>query len=418
MHPDLHRREDCRLCAARDLDKVIELAWTPPANELLAGDQLELTQDTFPLDVYFCNSCYHVQLLDVVNPERLFRNYVYVSGTSPVFRQHFRDYAERIAERYDISRQSLVVDIGSNDGTLLKCFKDLGFERIQGVDPAIEIAEEAARSGIPTIAEFFTPELADRLATRAGTAGLIVANNVFAHVDDLSTIMVGVQRLLSNRGLLVIEVSYLKDVIEKTLFDTIYHEHLDYHTLGPLKQFLESRGLRVVDAQAVASHGGSLRLVAMKNGEDEDVQPSVERMVEREAELGLFDAATFVAFQDKIDALGKQLLALLDEVKARGASIAAFGFPAKATTLMHQFGIDGRYLDYVVDDNPLKQSKYSPGFKIPIVSSAALEADPPAYVVVLAWNFADAIIEKLDWYLGTGGNIIVPLPSVRVVEGA
>lgn len=416
MHPDLHRREDCRLCGAADFSKVIELAPTPPANELLGKDQLDEPQDTFPLDVYFCNGCRHVQLLDVVSAERLFRDYVYVSGTSPVFRKHFRDYAEQIAERYGLRRDSLVVDIGSNDGTLLAQFKELGFERVQGIDPATAIAAAATEAGIPTIAEFFTPSLADEIVATAGPAGLVVANNVFAHVDDLRSIVAGVRRLLVERGLFVLEVSYLKDVIEKTLFDTIYHEHLDYHTVGPLKAFLESNGLRVIDAYGVESHGGSLRLIAMKGGTPEDVQPSVDRMVAREQELGLYEASTYRAFQKKIDALGTELLVLLDEIKRRGQRIAAFGLPAKATTLMHQFKIDARYIDYVVDDNPLKQAKYSPGYKIPIVASDTLETETPDYVVVLAWNFADSIIRKLESYLRDGGKIIVPLPKLQVVE--
>jgi SAM-dependent methyltransferase len=396
---------------------VIELAATPPANELLREDELRGTQDVFPLDVFFCRNCCHVQLLDVVSPERLFRNYVYVSGTSPVFRRHFREYAKEIIDRYGLTPDSLVVDVGSNDGTLLACFQELGIRRVQGIDPATAIAAAASVAGIPTIGEFFTPELADRIVATVGAADVVVANNVFAHVDDLQEAMEGVWRLLAPGGVLVIEVSYLKDVIEKTLFDTIYHEHLDYHTVGPLQAFLDARGLRTIDAQVVDSHGGSLRLVAMKDGKPEDVRPSVAAMIERERQAGLFEARTFKAFEAKINALGDKLVRLLDEIKSQGKRIAAFGFPAKATTLTHQFKIDGRYIDYVVDDNPLKQSLYSPGYKIPIVPSQKLTNDTPDVIIVLAWNFADSIIKKLDWFIEKGGKVIVPLPDLRVLGG-
>ena len=415
MQADLTTRTDCRLCRSENLEEVISLASTPPANELLAADQLDIRQDRFPLRLYFCHDCHHLQLLDVVSPERLFRHYVYVSGTSPVFRQHFRDYAASMVSQFALDSESFVLDIGSNDGTLLAAFKELGVSHLLGIDPASEIAAAANAAGIPTIAEFFTPELADEIRNEHGAAALVVANNVFAHVDDLASIADGVVRVLDDRGVFTIEVSYLKDVLEKTLFDTIYHEHLDYHAVGPLQQFLEARGLRVIDAEEIDTHGGSLRLTAMKNGQDGDVKPTVAAMIEREQQLGLYNVRTYVQFQEKIDRLGAELVELLSRAKTEGKSVAAFGLPAKATTLMHQFNIDGRFIDYVVDDNPLKQGMYSPGFKIPIVPSDHLRENPPDYVIVLAWNFADSIVGKLDWFLQQGGRIIVPLPTLRIV---
>jgi len=415
MHPDLHRRTECRLCGSGDLVKVIQLAPIPPANELLSAEELSITQDTFPLDVHFCNDCCHVQLLDVVDPERLYRNYVYVSGTSPVFRQHFRDYAAEIVTSYGLGRDSFVIDIGSNDGTLLGCFKELCIERIQGVDPAIAIAATASQAGVPTITEFFTPAVADKIVASTGKADVVVANNVFAHVDDLQSFAAGVARVLKDGGIFVIEVAYLKDLMEKTLFDTIYHEHLDYHTLAPLVRFLATHGLETIDARCVDTHGGSLRLVAKKGGGPEDVQPSVAELVEEEHRLGLFDPATYLAFNDKINALGDRFVTVLDEIKSSGKSIAGFGLPAKATTLMHQFRIDGRYIDYVVDDNPMKQSLYSPGYKIPIHSSTRLSSHTPDYILVLAWNFAESVIKRLDWFLDAGGKVIVPLPQLEIL---
>ena len=238
MPKDYKKRNDCRLCRSTKLEKVLTLAPTPPANELLSEGELDAGQEKFPLDLYFCNDCHHLQLLDIVSPERLFRNYVYVSGTSAVFRQHFRDYAEFVIENYSIAEGSLVVDIGSNDGVLLGYFQERGMQ-VQGVDPARAIAKSATDSGVDTIGEFFTPDIAARIVAGKGPASIVVANNVFAHIDNLHEILEGVSRLLDQAGLFVIEVSYLKDVLEKTLFDTIYHEHLDYHS--PLGIFTAMR---------------------------------------------------------------------------------------------------------------------------------------------------------------------------------
>lgn len=414
MPSDHNKRDDCRLCHSTDLERVLTLAPTALANELLTEEELSGEQEKFPLAWYFCNDCHHVQLLDVINPERLFRNYLYVSGTSPVFRQHFKDYAGFVIEKYGVAEGSLIVDIGSNDGVLLGYFKDCGM-KVQGVDPARAIAKSATDSGIETLGEFFTPKIATQIVADRGLASVVVANNVFAHIDNLHEILEGVSRLLDPDGFLVIEVSYLKDVLEKILFDTIYHEHLDYHSVAPLRKFFAANGFELVDVMAVSSHGGSLRAVAKKMGGRYPVQDSVAAFIEEETRLGLHVASTFREFDEKITALGSELLKLMQSTKSRGEKIVAFGLPAKATTLMHQYGIGPEYIDYIVDDSPLKQGLYSPGYKIPVVSSERLKIDRPDCIVILAWNFAAPIIEKLDWHIERGGTVIVPLPELRIV---
>ena len=417
MSWDHRKRDNCRLCRSTRLEKVLTLGETPPANELLSAEELGGEQDKFPLDLYFCNDCHHVQLLDIVNPERLFRNYLYVSGTSPVFRQHFKDYADFAIDNYDIAKGSLIVDIGSNDGVLLGYFKERGMN-IQGVDPAESIAESARARGIDTIGEFFTPDIAARIVAERGPASVVVANNVVAHIDDLHEILRGVSTLLSADGLFLFEVSYLKDVLEKTLFDTIYHEHVDYHAVGPLCNFFAVNGFELVDVMTVPSHGGSLRAVVKKKNGSYPLQDSVQDFIKQENRLGLYRASTYMAFGERINALGKELRNLLRSFKSGGQRIVAFGYPAKATTLMHQFAIGPEFIDYVVDDNPLKQGLYSPGYKIPIVSSESLRLDRPDVIVILAWNFADPIIAKLEWFLAGGGTVIVPLPKLEVVSRA
>ena len=397
------------------MTEVLSLRPTPPANAFIAERELGTAQDVYPLDVYFCEDCAHVQLLDVVDPGLLFGNYVYVSGTSPVFIKHFKSYAEEIVSAYaPAPAGELVLDIGSNDGTLLRQFQDLGMT-VLGVDPARDIAAAATNAGIETMATFFSRKLAGEILTKHGPAKVVTANNVFAHADDLSDITLGVCELLSPDGVFVFEVSYLVDVFENTLFDTIYHEHLAYHTVRPLQGFFDRHGLELIKAERVASHGGSLRGVVQHKDGPHAVDGSVLTRVVHEAEIGLHEAATLQQLGDKIFRVGTELMAFLKSMKASGKRIAGFGAPAKATTLMYQFDMGPDMIDFIVDDSPLKQDLFSPGMHIPVLPSEALYSKRPDAVVVLAWNFAEPIIKKHAAFVEQGGQFIVPLPSVRIV---
>jgi len=405
-------RDNCRLCGATTLERVLKLTPTPPANAFISKSDLKVPQPCFPLDIYFCNTCAHVQLLDVVDAHVLFENYVYVSGTSPVFVKHFKDYAHSLINGFNIPKKSLVLDIGSNDGTLLKAFKNLN-QNVLGVDPAKDIAAAATKNGIPTIADFFTAQLAKQIVNQHGPAILITANNVFAHADDLQGILEAVKIALNEQGLFVFEVSYVLDVYEKTLFDTIYHEHLAYHSVKPLKQFFAANGFQFIKAVRVPSHGGSLRGVVAKIQSDHKPDGSVEKLIAQEEKSGIDKAATWHCFNDQINQVKSDLMALLKNAKQQGKSIAAFGAPAKATTLMYHFGLGPDFIDFIIDDSPLKQGLYSPGMHIPVLSSSAIYDKKPDIIVILAWNFADAIMAKHQEFLNTGGQFIVPLPNVE-----
>ena len=409
-----HRRSTCRLCGHERLASVLSLEPTPPANAFVPESGLGIEQERFPLDLFLCANCGHVQMLDVVDPRLLFENYVYVSGTSPVFVRHFEEYAKAVTERFRPPADGLVVDIGSNDGTLLGMFKGRG-HRVLGIDPAREIARAATAAGIETVEGFFTPDVAGEIRDQRGAAAVITANNVFAHIDDLTGVVRGVRHLLADDGVFVFEVSYLLDVFEKTLFDTIYHEHLAYHAVAPLIPFFAANGMQLIEAFRVDSHGGSLRGVAQVAGGPHEVGASVGEAVEREAELGLQTAEAFHAFAGRIEALKTELGGLLRRLKADGRSIAGFGAPAKATTLMYHFGIGPDVIDFIVDDSPLKQGLYTPGMHVPVVSSAAIEDRRPDYLVLLAWNFARPIIEKNAAFREAGGRFIIPLPQVELV---
>ena len=396
------------------MTKVLALTPTPTANGFVDESGLDEEQPAFPLDVHFCESCGHVQLLDVVDPELLFANYVYVSGTSPVFVKHFEECVYTVLRKYGSGEGGgLVVDIGSNDGTLLKQFQTRGMTAL-GVDPARDIAAKASAEGIETLPTFFNAALADEIRTERGAAQVVTANNVFAHADGLGDITDGIRILLAPDGVFVFEVSYLVDVFEKTLFDTIYHEHLAYHSVRPLVAFFAAHGMQLIAAERISSHGGSLRGVAQVAGGPRTVEPSVADLIALEKTLGLDRADTLNAFGARINAVKSELTARLHELKAAGKTIAGFGAPAKATTLMYHFGIGPDIVDFIVDDSPLKQGLYSSGMHIPVLPSLAIYSKKPDAVIILAWNFAEPIMRNHDKYLNQGGTFIVPLPKVKI----
>ena len=408
------RRITCRLCGSQNLTQILNLCATPPANSFVSENELTEEQPLFPLEVFFCEDCAHVQLLDVVNPELLFNNYVYVSGTSPVFVKHFQEYANSIMSEYIPSgNQKLVVDIGSNDGTLLKQFKSNGLN-VLGVDPARTIAAKASAEGVKTLPSFFSRSLANKIRSEYGVAHIITANNVFAHADDLSDITKGIHDLLATDGVFVFEVSYLADVFSGTLFDTIYHEHLAYHSVKPLQRFFRDHGLEIISAKRVDTHGGSLRGVVQLLGGPHTMDKSVHQLFREEARMGLHNAEKLKNFGREISYIRRELTGVLGSLKAAGKTICGFGAPAKATTLMYHFNIGPDILDFIVDDSPLKQGLYSPGMHIPILSSSAIYNRKPDVILILAWNFANSIIDQHAEYLSRGGNFIVPLPKVEI----
>ena len=411
-----YRRNDCRLCNSKDLEDVIELTPTPPGNNFLSKNQLHEKENYYPLIVKFCHSCAHVQLADVVDPVILFQDdYKYVSGTSPVFVNHFRNYVTDILSEYSIPKRSLIIDIGSNDGTCLKFFKDRGF-KVLGVDPATEIAAKATAQGINTIADFFSASLAEKSLEQFGPAHIITSHNTCAHVDNLNDIFCGVRSWLHDDGLFIFEVGYLLDVYKNNWFDTIYHEHLDYHSVKPLVPFFESIEMELFSVKRVSPQGGSIRLHVQKKGGPHSADPSVKELIRLEEDIGLDKAETFRAFSEKVNTVKIALSEILRSLKAQDMRIAGYGAPTKSTTLLTHFGLGDDILDFIIDDNPLKQGKFTPGFHIPIMGPDELYKRKPDYLVVLAWNFAEPIMEKHQKYKNIGGQFILPMPIAQVVE--
>jgi len=414
--PATYERKDCRLCRSTDLVRVMNFAPTPPGNQFLTLEESEQEEVTFDLYVMHCQNCTHLQLGVVVDPEILFqRDYKYVSGTSPVFVQHFKDYAGWILDTYGIAENGLVVDIGSNDGTGLRCFKDLGY-RVLGVDPATEIAKEATAQGIPTWGEFFNSQVVKKICDLHGRAAFITSHNTCAHVDDLEDLMRGVQMLLADDGVFVFEVGYAVDVYDHAYFDTIYHEHVDFHSVKPLVMFFDRLDMTVVDVVRVSTQGGSIRVaVRKKSSPNLQISDRVQACLNLEREKRFQDPGTFLEFSQRIDKIGAELRQSLNELLGAGKRIAAYGAPTKSTTLLTHFGIGRDQIEYIVDDNPKKQGLVSPIHHIPVVSNDVLKSDPPDFLLILAWNFAEPIMANNHEFAQRGGQFILPMPEVKVV---
>lgn len=403
------------MCNSNSLVEAMSLSPTPPGNDFLAKSELGRDELTYPLDLYFCEDCHHIQLGHIVDPKILYqKNYSYVSATSAYFVNHLKFYAEEMVRRFDLRFNNLVVDIGSNDGTCLSFFKELGM-KVVGVDPAIKIAEKATENGIDTIADFFGYELAVELKKKYGPAKYITSHNACAHIDDLFDVVKGVEHWLDTDGIFVLEVGYFVDVYSNTWFDTIYHEHLDYHTVAPFEKLFDRVGMELISIERISPQGGSIRVMVQKKGGGLERDNSVDKLIALEIKLGLDKAENLHKLNHKITLVRDKLHDLIHTLKANGKIIAGFGAPTKATTLMTHFSLDKTVLDFIVDDNPLKQGLFTPITHIPVLSADALYEMRPDYVLILAWNFSEQIMQMHKKYREQVGKFILPMPNPEIV---
>lgn len=409
----LRKSKYCRVCKKPNLEKVLTLGPTPLANAFLTKLQLDEPEYFYPLDIAFCSNCGFVQLGHVVAPKVLFENYVYVSSTSPVFINHFEKMADYVFPRF-LEKDSLVIDIGSNDGILLKPFKVLG-ARVLGIEPAKHIAKIAEKTGIETLSEFFSIELAKKIVKQKGQADIVTATNVFAHIDNLDEVIEGLKILLNKDGIFIIEAPYLIDFIEKRYFDLVYHEHLSYWSVNSLITLFKRFNMVVFGVQKVPVHGGTIRVYVKKIGGKHKIEKSVKEFLDQEKKMKLTQKKTYLDYANLVLENKVKLVTLLADIKTRGKTIAAYGAPAKGNTLLNYFGIGPEILDYVVDDSPWKQGLYTPGKRIPVVSSKTLYEKRPDYLLILAWNFADSIMKMHDKYKKLGGKFIIPVPKPIII---
>ena len=412
----IRRRETCRGCGGAALDLIFRLKPSPIGDAYVSADRLNEVQPTYPIDLYMCRTCGLAQLLDVIDPDVLYGDYLYVTGSSLGLARHFDEYATDVIRRRRLDPGSLVVDLGSNDGTLLRAFQAKGM-RVLGVEPAEHIAARATEAGVPTLGAFFTAEVAARIVDQHGAPKVVTANNVVANIDDLTSWIAAVKALLAEDGIFVFESYYLADLVTNMVFDFIYHEHLSAFSVRPVKALFEAAGLELAAVQRVATKGGSLRYFVQRPGGPLANDGSVAEMSVLEDRMGLYAPGTFERFAARIDGLKARTLDYLAGARAEGKAVAGFGASITGTTLIYHFEI-GRYLEYLVDDNPAKQGRYSPGLHLPVFSSGALEEKKPDCVVVLAWRYADAFIGQHQRYLDAGGTFVVPVPEFKIVGRA
>jgi SAM-dependent methyltransferase len=407
------RIKECRMCKSKNLYKFLDLGMHPPSDAFLKKEQLTLPEPKFPLDVFLCNNCGLVQLGFVVDPKLMFnKEYVYVTSVSKTHDKHFEQLAKEAVEKFD-PRDGLVIDIGGNDGTLLKHFKKFGC-RVLNVDPS-GVAQLAIKSGIDTINDFFTEKIALKILKEKGKARIITATNVFAHIHDLDDVLRGVNLLLEDDGIFIIESPYLVDLIENIEFDTIYHEHLSYLSIRPLSNFFARFNMRIFDVKRTPVHGGSIRVFVEKKNGKWSVTNAAPELIELEKRMGLNKIETYREFANKVEKLKVDLVTLLKELKNDGKMIVGNGAAAKGNTLLNYCQIGPDIIDYIVEINPIKQGLYTPGMHIPVVPPERVNEDKPDYMLILPWNIKEDIMKQEQRVRRWGGKFIIPIPTPTIV---
>jgi SAM-dependent methyltransferase len=411
----VHRvRTECRACGRNGLTRFLQLGEQPLANSFLREASEFADEPRFPLDLYYCSECFLVQLVDVIDPSVLFRNYLYVTGTSDTIAEHNVRYAATIVELLDLGPDDLVVEVASNDGSLLKRFRDHGV-RTLGVEPATNIAVQARAEGLEVLDVFFTEAAAEDIRASHSGARAVIGNNVLAHVDDTRGFLAGARKLLAPGGLVVTEVPYLGPFLDRLEYDTVYHEHLCYFSVGALARLCEAVGLAIVRIDDVPVHGGSVRMYAANASEVEGHAPAVLERIRAELERGMQDPACYAGFAERVVRQRDELQQLLRKLRAEGAQLAGYGAPAKGNTLLNFCQIDVETIPYLVDKSDMKVGLYTPGTHIPVMPVSTLLERQPDYVLILAWNFAPEIMRQQSEYAARGGRFIVPIPEPRVV---
>ena len=404
----------CRSCEHGDLRPILSLGRTPLANALLTAEQLREPEATFPLDLVFCPACALVQITETVPPEVLFHEYAYLSSFSDTVVQNAEGIVRRLIGLEGLGSESLAVEIASNDGYLLQHYHHKGIP-VLGIEPAANIARVARdERGIPTVCEFFGAELAAELVAGGRAADVVHANNVLAHVADLNGVVRGIATVLKPRGVAVIEVPYVKDLIDHCEFDTIYHEHLCYFSLTALDRLFRRHRLVIRDVERIPIHGGTLRIFASR-AEWAIPGEAVKSLLAEEAAWGVDREEFYRGFGAKVERLRASLLELLGGLKAQGRRIAAYGASAKGSTLLNFFGIGADTLEFVVDRSTVKQGRYTPGTHLPILAPERVLELRPDYLLLLTWNFADEILAQQQTFRDQGGRFIIPIPECRVV---
>ncbi len=417
-----YHRDNCRLCHSKAVEVVVPLAPIPVATPNIGmaakGEEAKgLDSALVPLDLYLCRDCGHLQLLDIIDPEVQYTHFAYTTSITLGLTEHFGRLADTVIERAKLKPGAFIVEVGSNDGTLLRFFKDRGM-RVLGIDPARATALKATAEGIETLPTFFTTQLADEIRAKHGPAAVIVSNNTYANLDDLDGPTEGIRRLLADDGLFLFETQHGADVINRMLIDTIYHEHQSYFLAGPMVPFFKRHGMELFATEHLTQKGGSFRGYAQLKGGPHKPDGSLDKMIAEENAAGLKEPKTYTSFVDRLTRMRADLSAAIEAEKKAGKRIAGFGASVGTVTLINQFGL-GRSLDMVFDDKPLAEALLGPGYRIPVLPSSAMYEKKPDIVVILAWRYAEPIMAKHKAFMDGGGRFAVPWPnfSLQGVKG-
>lgn len=403
----------CRLCRAPLSHSFVDLGVTPLCQTHISPAQLNIMEPFYPLHAMVCSQCLLVQLDEYVAPGDIFSEYAYFSSYSDSWLKHAADYCKMITDRLAMGGDSLVVELASNDGYLLRNFVDVGIPCL-GIEPATNVAKVARERGIPTVNEFFGESTARQVRAEHGEANLIIGNNVLAHVPDLNDFVAGIGILLSSSGTVTMEFPHLLKLMDENQFDTIYHEHFSYFSFIAVTEVFRRHGMGIYDVEELPTHGGSLRIYATRD-DAQEIRASVNELLETERGRGLDSLEGYSAFQPCVDKVKHDLLAFLIEAKSDGKRIAGYGAPGKGNTLLNYCGIGPDFLDYTVDRNPYKQGKYTPGSRIPIVSPEQIAETKPDYVLILPWNLRNEIISSNSAVFDWGGKFVVPIPELEII---
>lgn len=410
---DLRHDLQCRLCGSSRIATVLSLRDTPLEDQFVGPQQLNVPQPLYPLQMALCEECGYAHLPHIVSPRISYTEYVYQSAVTVGLQAHYDKYAEKIVCDYKIPAGGLVVDLGSNDGSMLASFARLGY-KVVGVEPATNIANNANQRGLKTINAFFDEDAVTRILNEFGPADLITANYMYANIDDVLGFTRAVTQLLAPEGIFVVQTGYHPEQIKIRMFDYIYHEHFSYFTAKVLKTVFTQCGLTLLDVQKQSPKGGSIRVVSQSKSGSRTTSASVDSLIAEEEASGMHTLLPYRTFASDIEMRRGEVLSALAVLKAKGARIVGLGASHSTTTLTYHFGL-APFLEYLVDDNSLKHGMFSPGHHIPVYSTDKLYSDKPDYVLVLAWQHQGSILERHRRFVASGGRFIVPLPELRVI---
>jgi 2-polyprenyl-3-methyl-5-hydroxy-6-metoxy-1,4-benzoquinol methylase len=404
----------CRFCGAKLQHTFVDLGMSPPCESYRKLEQLNEMEPFYPLHVYVCENCLLVQLQEYISPENIFSDYAYFSSYSDSWLQHAKNYTEMAVKRFNLNKQSQVVEIASNDGYLLQYFVANGIP-VLGIEPAANIAEVAMQKGIPTIVKFFGEETAKEQVAKAKQADLLIGNNVLAHVPDLNDFVKGMKILLKPQGVITMEFPHLMRLMEENQFDTIYHEHFSYFSFINVDRVFNAHGLTIFDVEELPTHGGSLRIFARHTEDDSKlISQQVKKLKAKEEAAGFTRLDHYFSFGEQVKNTKQKLLSFLIEAKQNGKSIVGYGAPGKGNTLLNYCGIRTDFLDYTVDRSPYKQGQFLPGTHIPIFHPEKIQETKPDYVLILPWNLKEEIMRQMADIRDWGGQFVVPIPEVKL----